>query len=52
MAVNKVDYEVLTSGVSVYSNQAGALDDVINSFSADEWSVAGWLDKPDSRCIH
>ena len=26
MAVNKVDYEVLTSGVSVYSNQAGALD--------------------------
>ena len=27
MAVNKVDYEVLTSGVSVYS----ALDDVINS---------------------
>lgn len=31
MAVNKVDYEVLTSGVSVYSNQAGALDDVINS---------------------
>ena len=24
MAVNKVDYEVLTSGVSVYSNQAGA----------------------------
>jgi len=27
----QVDYEVLTSGVSVYSNQAGALDDVINS---------------------
>ena len=50
MAVNKVDYEVLTSGVSVYSNQAGALDDVI--FSADEWSVAGWLDKPDCRRIH
>ena len=30
MAVNKVDYEVLTSGVSVYSNPAGALDVVIN----------------------
>ena len=40
MAVNKVDYEVLTCGVSVYSNQA------------DEWSVAGWLDKPDCRRIH
>lgn len=30
MAVNKVDYEVLTSGVSVYGNQADALDDVLN----------------------
>lgn len=29
MAVNKVDYEVLTSGVSVYANQAEALDEVI-----------------------
>ena len=39
MAVNKVDYEVLTSGVSVYANQAEALDEVIQ-------------DKPDSRCIY
>ena len=32
MAVNKVDYEVLTSGVSVYANQAEALDEVIQAF--------------------
>ena len=31
MAVNKVDYEVLTSGVSVYANQAEALDEVIQA---------------------
>lgn len=31
MAVNKVDYEVLTNGVSVYGNQAGALDDVLTT---------------------
>ena len=31
MAINKVDYEVLTSGVSVYGNQADALDDVLNT---------------------
>ncbi|WP_075679690.1 WXG100 family type VII secretion target [Roseburia sp. 831b] len=31
MAVNKVDYEVLTNGVSVYANQAEALDEVIQA---------------------
>lgn len=31
MAINKVDYDVLTTGVSVYSNQAGAIDDVIKT---------------------
>lgn len=30
MAINKVDYDVLTSGVGVYANQADALDDVLN----------------------
>lgn len=31
MAVNKVDYEVLEAGISVYANQAGALDEVLNA---------------------
>ncbi len=31
MAVNKVDYEVLTTGVSVYANQADALNDALNT---------------------
>lgn len=31
MAVNKVDYEVLTSGVSIYGTQSSALDDVLNA---------------------
>lgn len=31
MAINKVDYEVLSTGISVYGTQAGALDDVINA---------------------
>lgn len=31
MAVNKVDYEVLEAGISVYANQAGALDDVLTA---------------------
>lgn len=31
MAVNKVDYEVLESGITVYANQAGALDDALNA---------------------
>ena len=43
MAVNKVDYEVLTSGVSVYANQAEALDEVIQALVKM---------KPDSRCIY
>ena len=29
--VNKVDYDVLENGKSVYANQAQALDDVINA---------------------
>lgn len=31
MAVNKVDYEVLTSGVSEYATQAEALDSVVQA---------------------
>lgn len=31
MAINKVDYEVLSTGISVYGTQAGALDNVINA---------------------
>ena len=31
MAINKVDYEVLTTGVSVYHTQAEALDEVLTT---------------------
>jgi len=31
MAINKVDYEVLTTGISVYANQADAIDDALNT---------------------
>lgn len=31
MAINKVDYEVLTAGVGVYANQADAIDDALNA---------------------
>lgn len=31
MAINKVDYEVLATGVSVYGSQAEALNEVLNA---------------------
>ena len=31
MAVNKVDYEVLTTGVSTYGNQAEAISEALNA---------------------
>ena len=31
MAVNKVDYEVLTTGVSTYGNQAEAINEALNA---------------------
>ena len=31
MAVNFVDYDVLNEGKTLYANQAGAIDDVINA---------------------
>ena len=33
MAVNYVDYDVLNTGVNVYSNQASAIMDVINAIN-------------------
>jgi len=31
MAINKVDYEVLSTGVSVYRREAGTLDEVLRA---------------------
>ena len=31
MAINKVDYEVLATGVTVYGNQASTLDEVVTA---------------------
>ena len=31
MAINKVDYEVLATGVTVYGNQATTIDEVVNA---------------------
>lgn len=46
MAVNKVDYEVLTSGVSVYANQAEALDEVIQALVKMNGELqGGWINQ-------
>ena len=39
MSVNKVDYDVLDRAKSVYSNQAGMLDEIINTLVADGKTV-------------
>ena len=41
MAVNKVDYEVLTSGVSVYANQAEPLDELIQALVKMKGEIQG-----------
>ena len=49
MAINKVDYDVLTTGVSVYSNQAGAIDDVIKNprkYEMDSYRMDGQTRQP------
>ena len=43
MAVNKVDYEVLTSGVSVYANQAEALDEALVKMNGE--LQGGWTNQ-------
>ena len=49
MAINKVDYDVLTTGVSVYSNQAGAIDDVIKTL-VNMNASAVWFVHPSCNC--
>ncbi|MDO5812376.1 MAG: WXG100 family type VII secretion target [Bacillota bacterium] len=43
MAVNYVDYDVLTTGVSVYASQASALNDVLTALNKMNGELeAGW----------
>ena len=52
MAINKVDYDVLTTGVSVYSNQAGAIDDVIKTLVNMNGQLQdGWTNKTAAASI-
>ncbi|MEE1100700.1 MAG: WXG100 family type VII secretion target [Agathobacter sp.] len=46
MAINKVDYEVLTTGVSTYANQAEALDQVLSTLvSMNGQLQEGWTNQ-------
>lgn len=52
MAINKVDYDVLTTGVSVYARQAEALDDVINSLVTMNGELQeGWTNQTSDAFI-
>jgi len=43
MAINKVDYEVLTTGTSVYGKQAEAISDALNSLiTMNDQLKEGW----------
>lgn len=46
MAVNKVDYEVLGEGVTVYANQASALSDVLSALISMNGTLQdGWTNQ-------
>jgi len=46
MAINKVDYEVLASGVNVYHNQSQALDEVLRALVAMNGQLQdGWTNQ-------
>ena len=58
MSINKIDYEVLTEGKSVYANQAAAIGEVLNAMQqmnsslADGWTnqtVTAFLDRFDAE---
>ena len=52
MAINKVDYEVLTSGVGIYANQADALDDVLNALiNMNSQLQDGWTNQTSDAFI-
>lgn len=52
MAVNKVDYEVLTTGVSTYGNQAEAINEALNALVTMNGQLQeGWTNQT-ARCIH
>lgn len=46
MAVNKVDYEVLTTGVSVYANQADVIGQVLSDLKTMNGQLQeGWTNQ-------
>ena len=52
MSVNKVDYDVLQQAVTTYSNQANAIDDVINALTAMNGELqGGWTNKTSDAFI-
>lgn len=52
MAINKIDYDVLDTGVSTYSSQASALDDVLTALNnMNSQLQAGWTNKTSEAFI-
>lgn len=52
MAVNKVDYDVLTTGVKTYGEQADAINDALNALiSMNGQLEAGWTNQTASAFL-
>ena len=52
MAINKVDYEVLESGVTVYATQAANIDDALTALiNMNGQLEAGWTNQTASAFI-
>ncbi len=52
MAVNKVDYEVLTTGVSTYGNQAEAINEALNALVTMNGQLQeGWTNQTEDAFI-
>ena len=53
MSVNKVDYDVLDQSKSVYSNQAGMLDEIINTLVKTNGDLqSGWTNQTSEAFIN
>ena len=51
-SINKVDYDVLTTAVSTYSAQAGAIDEVMTALqSMNEQLQEGWTNQTSDAFI-
>ncbi len=52
MSINKIDYEVLSNGISIYAKQASALDEIITALDTMNGELQdGWTNETASAFI-